>query len=54
MISELSSPDALQSRAQALVNAGAAVNVEGAKAILNATISLITEYECELVRFRQT
>ncbi|KAH8898782.1 GMC oxidoreductase [Thozetella sp. PMI_491] len=39
---DLTSPEILQSRAQALVDAGAAVNVDGAMAVLNVTIDLIT------------
>ncbi|KAK6329605.1 hypothetical protein TWF696_004706 [Orbilia brochopaga] len=38
---ELISPNTLRSRAQALVDAGAAANIDGAEAILNTTISLI-------------
>ena len=40
--SDLLSPKVLEARAQALVNAGAAVNLAGASAILNATIDLAT------------
>ncbi|KAK6544735.1 hypothetical protein TWF694_001420 [Orbilia ellipsospora] len=40
---ELISPSALRSRAQALVEAGAAANIDGAEAILNTTISLILQ-----------
>ncbi|KAJ6262981.1 hypothetical protein Dda_1539 [Drechslerella dactyloides] len=40
---DLISPNALKSRAQALVDAGAAANIAGAEAILNTTISLIVQ-----------
>ncbi|KAB5540203.1 GMC oxidoreductase [Coniochaeta sp. 2T2.1] len=40
-IQNLTSPNVLASRAQGLVRAGGAANVEGAKTLLNATINLI-------------
>ncbi|KAF3912941.1 hypothetical protein ABW20_dc0104519 [Dactylellina cionopaga] len=40
---ELISPSTLGSKAQALVDAGAAANINGAEAILNTTISLIVQ-----------
>lgn len=43
MVAALAEPSSLESRAQALVSSGAAVNIEGAKMILNTTIELILE-----------
>lgn len=41
MVSSLTEASSLKYRAQSLVNAGAAVNIEGAEMILNTTIELI-------------
>lgn len=43
---QLTSEASLQSRAQTLVAAGAAANLEGAKMILNVTIDLIFNHQC--------
>lgn len=45
---ELVSPESLESRALALVVAGAAATAEGAKSILNVTTDLIVNHQCEL------
>lgn len=45
--SQLISPDNLEARAEALVAAGAAVTLQGARAILNTTINLIVGHNCE-------
>lgn len=42
----IAEPSSLRSRAQALVNAGAAANVRGAEAILKTTIELIVKKRC--------
>jgi len=43
-VQDITSTKGLRSRAQALVDAGAAVNIPGAEAVLNATIDLITTH----------
>lgn len=43
----LISPASLASRAKALVDAGGAVNIEGAERILNVTIQLIVKSRCK-------
>lgn len=43
---QLTSEASLQSRAQALVAAGAAASLEGAEIILNVTIDLIVNHQC--------
>jgi choline dehydrogenase len=50
---QLTSPDILESRAQSLVAAGAAGTLQGARAILNTTISLIVDHNCEYYRIRR-
>jgi len=44
---DIASAKSLRSRAQSLVDIGAAVNINGAEAILNATIDLITTHRSE-------
>lgn len=50
-VTPLVQAQALHDRAQALVNAGAAVNSDGALKIMNATIQLITKARRESINF---
>lgn len=50
MVASLTEASSLKSRAQSLVNSGAAVNIEGAEMLLNTTIELIVRNRCESYR----
>ncbi len=49
----LTEPSSLRSRAQALVNAGAAVNIEGAEMVLNTMIDFIVNDRREFRQFTE-
>lgn len=48
-VNDLTSSKSLQSRAQALVDASAAVNIDGAQAILSTAIDLIATSRCKAI-----